>query len=260
MNNDLTVPNAEPTLDELLDAFPDAPDGYSHAVGADKIRVARRIFNTPGLDSAGNKIPPNVYYDTVSEVTMPDIEAVLVDTHGSRAWTRYLDAEDRTQVLCSSPDKVTGVLADSGEVRVCATCPDAQWRPMPNGKRGVNCHEVYQVFCVDLREHVPFIITFKRTSEPVWLTHLNKHHILKRKAASGRPTGNQPLWSYRVRLTLKLSDNHRYAIPVIEKLRPMTVPEAREAMEIIGTVRQAMAGGQAEVADDTSFNPDEFQT
>jgi hypothetical protein len=258
--SDAIVPTDPTTLDDLIDAFPDTPDGYSHAVGVDKIRIARRVFNTPGLDTHGNPIPPNVYYDTVLETTATSIEAVLVDTDGTRAWTRYLDAEDRTQVLCASHDKVTGTRAESGEVIACATCPERLWRPMPNGKRGVNCHEVWEVFGVDLKAHTPFIITFKRTSEPAWIAHLNKHHMLKIPASKGRPARNQPLWSYRVRLSLKLSDNKKYATPVIEMLAPMTVSEARECMEIIGSLRSAMAGGAVEVAEDTSFNPDEFRS
>jgi len=246
-------------LDELLDAFPDAPDGYSHAVGGDKIRIPRKIFNAPGLDARGETIPHNVFYDTVTEQTTPAVTAVLVDTRGSRAWTEFLDAEDRTQVICSSPDGVHGTLTDTGEVRKCEGCPDRVWFTTGKGKRGVHCHDVYEVFGVDLDTYTPFIVTFKRTSEPAWISHLNKHHLLKRKATRTRPVGNQPLWSYRVKLALKLSENGKYATPVIDVLGVMTVDEAKECLAVIGALREAMHAGRVEETVDTSFDPNEFQ-
>jgi len=253
------VDGASGGLDELLEAFPDAPDGYSHAVGGDKIRIPRKIFNTPGLDAKGEKIPPNVYYDTVSEQFTPTVTAVLVDTRGSRAWTEFLEGEDRTQVICKSNDGIHGTLTDTGEVRACDGCPDRVWYTTPKGKRGVHCHDVYEVFGVDLDTYTPFIVTFKRTSEPAWISHLNKHHILKRKATRTRPVGNQPLFSYKVKLALKLSDNGKYATPVLDVVGVMQVEEAKRCLDVITALREAMHAGRVVETEDTSFDPNEFQ-
>jgi len=212
-----------------------ADDGLEE-IGAEDIKLAAKVFNFKGVDAAGDPIPPNVFYDTVEETTKKQLSLVLLTLNKSNEWREYDEAEGRSKIRCRSFDRETGEMED-GTTRPCQGCPDAQWRT-ENGKRARRCGPVYNVFAVDRESRQPCVIRFKRTSLPVIQSHLNKHHI-GRRVVNGR-RANYPLFAFGVTASLKMSEDKKYAIPVLERGPVLAKQEIEDAAESAKYVREAL--------------------
>jgi hypothetical protein len=181
----------------------------------------------------------------------------------------YDNEEKRNRIVCRSFDRVTGTMED-GTDRPCKGCPDWQWRKDPEtGKRTKNCGTVVNMYSEDRATRAPFLIRFKRTSLPVIMQHLQKHHILRRMLPGG-VRGHYPLFIYPVKLTCKMSDNGNYAIPVVERGEQLSNDEiisyARQATELRESFLAAAERLETQVesqtsaeAGDTSFDTDKFE-
>lgn len=210
-------------------------DGLEEIDGSD-IKLPLKVFNMKGTDGAGDPIPPNVFFDTVTETTKKRLDLVLLTLHKTHLWSAFNSAESRTEIKCRSFDRQTGTM-DDGTERPCKGCPDAQWRTEA-GKRTRNCGPVYNVFAIERDTKQPCAIRFKRTSLPVIQAHLNKHHIGRRIVNGKR--ANYPLFSFAVTASLKMSDDGKYAIPVLERGPVLDRAEIEMAAESAKFVREAL--------------------
>lgn len=249
------------TNDDLLAILPESADGtlydgYSDAVTPDKIKLPKLIFNRTGVAKSGARFTPDQFFNTVAETVHDHVDCILSHVRASRAWTKYDDAEEKNVYLCSSRDGVWGTLEATQEKRACKGCPDAMWRTGANGKRTVNCSEVYSVLARDLATGEPFTVKFAKTSTPAFIAHLTKYHANKLRVA-GR-IQNVPLFAFHVRLSLALQPNGKYALPVITVTARSTREEAQASLDAAEAMRDLFADVAAERDVDTSFNPDEF--
>lgn len=212
----------------------DVYDGFSQSMGSDQFRLPRRIFNqSKGTDVDGNRLVPDVFYDPISQQSTKRIDAVLIMEHTTRAFTTYDEDTEETTVICASNDCVTGIEQATDRVRKCKGCPDAAWRKNAKGKRSINCDEAFHVLAVDMATREPFVITFRRTSASVIRAHVQRHHLGKRELADGT-RANMPLYWRRVELSLVLSENGKYAVPVITVTAvtdPGTAAMCRETLD-----------------------------
>ena len=224
--------------DELanLGDFDFGTDDGLEEIGAEDIKLPLKVFNMKGMDAAGDPIPPNVFFDTVEETTKKKLDLVLLTLHKTNLWSEFNNAENRTEIKCRSFDRVTGTMADGTE-RPCQGCPDAQWRT-ENGKRSRRCGPVYNVFAVERDTKQPCVIRFKRTSLPVIQSHLNKHHIGRRIVNGKR--ANYPLFAFQVTASLRMSDDGKYAIPVLERGAVLAKEEIENAAESARFVRETL--------------------
>jgi hypothetical protein len=184
-------------------------------VGNEDFKIALKVWNFKGTTPDGEPVLPNQFFDTIDETVKKELNLVFLTLHKSKEWREYLEAEGKARVRCRSNDRAMGTMEDGTE-RPCQGCPDAQWRTDEKGKRGRNCGDVYGVVAIDMDTHQPATLRFKRTSLPVIQSHLQKHHIGKRVVAGQRL--NVPLFQYAGRATLKMSDDKKYSIPVLERL------------------------------------------
>jgi hypothetical protein len=250
-------------------------DGFSESMGSDQFRLPRRLFNqSKGTDVDGNRLVPDVYYDPISQRSAKTIDAILIMEHTTRAFTTYDEDTEETTYICMSNDCVTGIEQATQRPRTCKGCPDAAWKKNAKGKRSVNCDESYYVLAVDMATREPFVILFRRTSASAIRTHVQRHHFGKRELPDGRKA-NMPLYWRRVRLSLELSENGKYAVPVIEVTGvtdPATADMCRETLDAYRSIltraedhskaeaapAAAANGGGGGGAPNTSFDPEDF--
>ena len=247
-------------------------DGFSESMGSDQFRLPRRLFNqSKGTDVDGNRLVPDVYYDPISQRSAKTIDAILIMEHTTRAFTTYDEDTEETTYICMSNDCVTGIEQATQRTRTCKGCPDAAWKKNAKGKRSVNCDESYYVLAVDMATREPFVILFRRTSASAIRTHVQRHHFGKRELPDGRKA-NMPLYWRRVRLSLELSENGKYAVPVIEVTGvtdPATADMCRETLDAYRSIlTRAEDHSKAEAAPaaaangggtpNTDFDPEDF--
>jgi hypothetical protein len=193
-------------VDDLL-----ASDGLEE-LGSEDIKISARVFNFKGVDKDDNPIPLNVFFDTVEETTVRSFVASLLTLHKSNEWREFDSVANRSVVHCRSYDRVTGTTKDNVS-RKCEGCPDAEWQ-MISGKRTRRCGPVYNVVGVDRETHAPFVIRCKKTSLDPLKQFLNKYFIGRRVIRGKRE--NYPLFAFETKLSLKMSDDKKYALPVFE--------------------------------------------
>lgn len=203
---------------------------------AQDFRIPSRTLNMKGLGPDGRSIPKDMWYDTLAETLSPEIAAVFIDLHKRNVWSEWNQGEGRSQIICRSDDRVTGTMSDSGERRPCKGCPDAQWQTLPNGKRGVHCGPVYDVFALDRATLQPFVVRFKRTSLPVIRQHLQRHHLGVRRTPRGM--ANYPLYAFEVRMTTVMSTDGNYASPVLTRGVVLSVEDMKTAQVTAQSLRE----------------------
>lgn len=212
-------------------------------IDRDDIRISARVFNMKGTDpKTGRKIPEDAYFDTVDETVSDTIDAALLDLHKSNLYSRFSNAEDRTEIICRSYDRVTGTMQDSGEQRPCKGCPDAEWRnEVVDGKqkRARNCGPVYNVFAVDRGTGLPFVVRFKRTSLDPIKSYLQKHFIGRRVLPGGKRT-NYPLFAFQTRMSCTMDPSGKYALPVLQRGDLLSADEIKAHAEAQRFLREHM--------------------
>lgn len=263
------APEPEPstalvTTDELAGLTLQLADDGLGEVSAEDIKIAAKVINFKGTDpKTGRKIPEDAYYDTVDETVTDHIDAALLHLHKTNLYSLFDTAENRNRIVCRSFDRVTGTMQDGTE-RPCQGCPDAVWRT-EEGKRTRNCGPVYNMFAVDRTTRMPFVVRFKRTSLPVIKSYLQKYFI-GRRVKDGKRL-NYPLFAFGTALTCKMSDDGKYALPVLTRGELFSEDEIRAHADAQKFLRENMLGlldkveAQAEAkesAPDTSFDPEKF--
>jgi hypothetical protein len=255
--------------DELAQVIGDldlGTDGLEETDASDR-RIAALAFNTNIVDAAGDPIPKNRFFDTVSEQVSSKKRLVLLTVHKSNAFTRFVDGQG-TQIVCRSWDRMTGEMED-GKTRPCLNCPDKRWTQDASGKRTRNCADVANVVALDLEDAQPKVIRFKKTSHKPWKDFLNKHFLGKRIVNGKR--ANLPLFAVETEIGLEMvkGKSGSYATPVFDRGRTLNRDEilffaeqsrgAREYMERVRDVADDAEKHEGEApAADADFNPSEF--
>lgn len=237
-------------------------------VDADDIKIPVYVLNMKGKGADGRALQPDEYYNTIDERQKRTVNAAFLHLHKSNLYSRWNQAEQRTDVMCKSFDRVTGIfVAENNRERPCKGCPDAEWRRNAEGKRTRNCSPVYNMFAVDRDEGLPFVVRFKRTSLEVIKAYLRKHHIGRRVIKGQRL--NYPLQTYGVTLTAEMSDGKSpYAIPILTRGPVLSAQEVASLTENAKTLRDSVLPilNHADAATereggaepDTSFDPSKF--
>jgi len=212
-------PRTDDDLYEQLAAAGDVDDGLGE-IEAKDIKWPTKVFNFKGVDNAGDPIPANVFYDTVTEQVTRVLRLVLLKLHKTNEWREYNEAAGKSEIKCRSRDRVTGQM-ENGTQRPCEGCPDAKWETTTDkegkAKRSRRCSEVWNFVTADIETQQPTILRFRKTSLPVIQSYLNKHHLGQRKQGSSR--GNWHLYAFVCEVTLKMvTGKSAYAVPVINKL------------------------------------------
>lgn len=248
-------------LGGLLDELGVEDDGLAEISGED-IKLPTKVYNFKGIDQRGDPIPPNVFYDTVTETASRKLSLMLLNLHKTNEWREYVAEKDKSEIRCRSFDQVKGVMADGTE-RLCKGCPDAKWTSVTgddgNAKRSRRCGPVYNLFAIELDSRQPCVIRFKRTALPVVQAYLNRHHIGRRTVGNKRV--NWPLFVFQCEATLKMSDNKKYAIPVLDKIGNLSADEIALGAATVPYIKNVLLGELAKVIDndrdseaDTSFD------
>jgi hypothetical protein len=249
----------------LLDGLDIQDDGLSE-IGQEDIKLPTKVWNFKGLDQEGNPIAANVFYDTVTEQLARSLDLILIKLHKTREWREYVQGEGRSRVRCRSFDQVKGTMEDGTE-RPCEGCPDARWTDVigDDGKprRNRKCSPVYNIFAAELATRQPCVLRFKKTSLPAIQSYLNKHHIGRRIVKGART--NWPLYVYVCRATLKMSDDKKYALPVLERREQLSRADIEQCAATVEYVTTVLLGELGKVIDqdldaagDASFDPSKF--
>lgn len=248
-----------------IEGLDDMPDGLGKLRPED-VKIRSYVLNMKGLRPDGRKIAEDEFYDTLDEVSKPTVDAVLLLRRMTRAFTFFDEATQRTQRVCSSPDEVTGRMAD-GTTRPCKGCPDWTWT-QKDGKPHRNCGPVLNMFMLDRETQQPFVFRARRTSLAPAQTHLQRHHINQRYA--GGKYSNQPLFVYQLQLTCKMAPKGTHALPVFNRgpvLSSAEVHRHKASSQALEALLDSMlehldsgepSGGGDEPAPDTSFDPSRF--
>ncbi len=212
-------------LAELGDFFDAVEVDGLEDVGGEDIKLALRLWNMRGLDKNGKTYPNDVFYDTISEDTRPEIECVFLLTRKSKRYDVFNNDTNKTEVFCQSADRITGTTEKHPGLpaetkRPCGGCPDDGWFRYPSGhaqegKPYKRCGEQHTVVAVEALTQKPFLIRFKKTSLKPFRNYLMAHHVGGR--VSGGKRGNIPLFAYVCGIRLENHESGNYALPVLTR-------------------------------------------
>lgn len=196
------------------------------SVDNEDIKITSLLFNLKGTNANGELRQLNEFFNTTTETAHKKVTVAFIEFTKMNSLRVFNNAENKSETICSSMDRVTGTLRAEkhprlhlaqGTERQCDKCSDAQWRK-ENGKNVRDCATVYNVIGAILDENLspvePFLIRFAKTSAPAFKAHLNKFHIGKHPTQRGK---NVPLFVYAVEMTLQVDKGGRYAVPVLTK-------------------------------------------
>jgi hypothetical protein len=255
---------------DYSDIIPDAEayDGYAHST--DGPTLPRKLYNRKGVTASGVRITPDVFWDSVYDTVQPELRCIMVLAVRSRAWFKWSNAAKRNEFYCTSKDAITGVLEATGKSRKCGdTCPDTRWYKDEEGKLTVNCTDVRTVLCVDAERHEPFLLRFQKTSTKTLTQYMARHHDGRLRPKGSLKSYNLPLYAHHCLITLELSENGNYAVPVLtfgDRSTPEEAAMARETIIAMQPVLEAAVTDRSVDDDDsaradsgdTSFTPGEF--
>lgn len=204
----------EPAELAHLDGIDFESDGLEDIDSSD-ISIPLKVFNRKGKDpSTGRAMTPDVFYDTITEQTQTEIDAVLLTMHKTREWREFDNDKNENVIHCRSLDMKHGNTKE-GQQRACDGCPDQAWTTGKDGKRVRRCGEVLNFVGIERLTETPFLIRAKKTSLRPARQYLNRHFIGKRRTKKGR--ANMPLFAFQTHITLNLHESGNYATPVFER-------------------------------------------
>jgi len=241
----------------------DSGDGMDE-FNPNDFRTPLKQFNIKGKQTPdGLKITQDLWHDSIEKTVQTELNFALLEIHKSHLYEVYDKKEERNRIVCSSFDRTTGTLADTGKTRPCKGCPDARWTTV-DGKRSRNCSEVWQTACLSTDEGKVFAIRFKRTSLDPIRNYLQAYHYGKRPMAGGK-RGNIPLFTYRVTARLEMHKSGNYALPVLTRGPVFPSADLRVLSETAAAVRetleQRLRSADETAGDeggDTSFDTDAY--
>lgn len=236
-------------------------------VGGEDVKLGSKIWNMSGLNKAtGESYKKNEFLDTLTEEVSTKVRLVFLTTKKTHRYDVFDNAKNKTDVVCQSLDRKTGVMND-GTRRPCQGCPDFGWYKDEDGNNKRRCGEVHTVVGMDLDEHRPVVVRFKKTGLAPWRKYLMAHHWGVRIKPDGS-RGNIGLFAYEAELSLALHESGKYAVPVIEKVGKLPIADVRTfgliAKDIESTMSDALAVAdfvEEKHADviDGDFSSDDFK-
>lgn len=200
-------------------------------VDAEDLRFAVKVWNMRSKKpNSEDFFRVDEFFDTLTEETTRKLRCVFVTLHKTNDYSYFDEAKQETVRVCTSYDRETGTLRmdhphlpqlKEGTERQCEGCPDAQWAKNEKGKNVRNCSSVYGVIGVEFDANgnlaSPFMIRFKKTGLNPFKTHMQKHHIKRRKDPKTGKMVDVPLFAYAVEVTLKADPKGQFAVPEITR-------------------------------------------
>lgn len=206
----------DPNRDALAamgDFFDDIDITGLEDVDGEDISLASKIWNMGGLDKHGDPYLRNRFFDTLTEELQQTVECVFLVLQKSNRWDEYDNETEKTNVLCSSQDRIHGRTSD-GATRPCRGCPDKKWFTDDKGKPYKRCGEVHTVVGIETHNSRPFLMRFKKTGLKPWRAYLMAHHWSARQSSDGKRS-HVPLFAYQATVSLQMHSGGNYALPVI---------------------------------------------
>lgn len=213
-------------LAELSDFFDEVGVDGLEDFGGDDVKLAVLLWNMRGKDKHGKSMTKDVLFNTITEETVESIELVFLLSKKTKRYDSFDKGLDKTIVHCDSRNRVTGIVGEGhpehapGVERNCANCPDDGWFNDKDGKAFRKCGDVHNVVAAERLTQKPVAIRFKKTGLKPWRQYASAYHYGSRTRVNPK-TGkaeraNVPLFCYAAKLSLKMSDNEMYAVPVLE--------------------------------------------
>lgn len=147
-----------------------------------------------------------------------ELVGIIVDHHPVNAyWETEYDGSNN-QPNCSSFDGKTGLDADSGEVRSCASCPFNQFGSDIRGGKGKACKNMHRIYILMSGQVIPMLLTLPPTSLAAWRNYIGKKVVVR---------GKRP-WMVMTKITLKKEKNDNgiaYSQAVFTKVADLTPEE-----------------------------------
>ena len=179
------------------------------------------IYNAKFKDQDGNWIPKDVFVNSITEETRPEISCVLLHIRKTRRYTEYEEGVG-TLIRCRSDDRVEGI-SDVGEVRDCSTCRLKDWGAGHGRESAPRCGIIYNLLGVDTDSGQPFIVRAKSTSLRPVQKFIARHFAGKLCLPDGT-FGDLPLFTCRTRLSLVMPNN-TYTVLRLDKVQDCTEDE-----------------------------------
>lgn len=247
-------------------------DGLSE-VGREDFRISAYVINMKAVGKDGRKVPEDEYYDTINETTKRDVNAAFLHLNKTNLYAYYDETLKKSVKVCSSRDRKVGVWRETGEERQCEGCPDAAWKRDDKGKPTRNCGPVYNLFAIDRDTQMPFVVRFKRSSMPAIKAYLQKHFIgrrvIKDKVTGASKRVNYPLFAFQTQMGCRMSDDGKYALPVLQRGEPLPIEEilthqaaqnfvVTNLINLVEAVEQQVEDKEGPEAGDTSFDTNKY--
>lgn len=259
-------------------------DGLEDVDSTD-LRIAHWIWNIGGkrknADGDEFDLRPDQFFNTITEEVADKLRLIFIFMKKSNRWSYYDTKEERRINVCISRDRITGRMLRAkndlreGQERSCEGCPQSQWRTFidqqtEEERRVLDCAPEQTYVALDTDSKMACVIRFKRSSLSDARLWLNKFILNQRITAQGRR--NYPLYAFEFEVTLKLSENGKFATPQFERKRVLNREEllAMQAQQkqfrqyIDRVMDTADAGDREDEAtgqtndEDASFNPNEL--
>lgn len=215
----LAIHDDAATLAQLSDFFDTVGLDGLEDVGGEDVKLAALLWNMRGKGKDGRTLTKDVLFNTITEETAESVDVVFLLSRKTKRWDSFDNALDKTIVHCTSDDRVHGRMTD-GTTRACHKCPDDGWHTSPEGKPMRKCGEVHNVVGIERLTQRPLMVRFKKTALKPWRQHLMAHHwgATVREIEGEKKRANVPLFCYATRVSLKMSDNGNYALPVFDRV------------------------------------------
>lgn len=242
----------------------DDSDGMAEFRPSD-FRTPVKLFNVERPAKDGKPaVGKDQWFDSLTETTTNELNLALLEVHRTNLYEVYDAKDNRNKAVCASFDRVQGTMHETGMVRPCKGCPDAQWKVQADGRRRPLCSEVWNAAALDLDSQQVTLIRFKRTSLDPLRNYMQAHHLGRRPLGNGK-RGNIPLFAYRVRARLEMAPTGKYALPVLERGALFRSVDLRTLAETAEGVRQTLRERLADAdehgtgdAVDTSFDTEQM--
>lgn len=226
-------------LAELVDFFDEVGNVGLDDVGGEDVKLGVKLWNMKGLDPNGRSYPRDVFFDTISETTSDEVDAVFLLTQKTKRFDEFDNALDKTIVHCESNDRITGTMK-SGVTRQCHGCPDDGWFKDADGKAFRKCGEVHNVVGVERLSQKPFAMRFKKTALKPFRQYVMAHHWGARKSKDGK-RANVPLFVYGVKVTLRMHESGKYALPVLTRGDMLPSDDVRGLADVAKSYLEVMS-------------------
>lgn len=200
---------------DLAEAVAEEMDGLG-TIPFDRVKIPSGgglAFELPGEDE-----------DEAESAT--ELVGVILDHNPVNAYWESKFAGGNEPPTCSSYDGKRGIVAETGEIKDCATCPYNKFGPDNAGKA---CKNIHRVFMLRENNPVPLILSLPPTSLRYMRDYIGKRVLLK----------GFRCWQVLTRITLKKEKSKdgitysRAAFAFVDALTPEQEKQAAAMREMV---------------------------